>query len=187
MQKFGFLTTICGCMFSGKSKELDRRLQLYEVAGITVVLLNPHLNKRTNFCHDKNVTRQSVTFYPEGMALPNLTDEVIGIDEAQFLLMRAGDLEYQIDQCIKQGKIIIATCLDLDYQGKPFNDITKLLLSKADELTKLKAVCDDCHEFNATKSFRITDCQTQIEIGGKDKYVPLCNKCFYERMVKSNG
>ena len=43
----GRIEIILGCMFSGKSTELIRRLSRYDAVGITTLLINSELDSRT--------------------------------------------------------------------------------------------------------------------------------------------
>lgn len=66
--------------------------------------------------------------------------EVIGIDEVQFFGQEV------VDFCLKYvdlGKRIIVAGLDLDFKAEPFHPMP-LLLSYADDITKLKAICTIC-------------------------------------------
>jgi len=65
--------------------------------------------------------------------------------------------------------------LDGDFQRKPFGDICELV-PRAEEVTKLTAVCTGCGR-PACFSRRLTT-ETAVEvIGGADKYVATCRAC----------
>jgi thymidine kinase len=64
-------------------------------------------------------------------------------------------------------------------------------MAVADEIEEMKPICAECGVKKATVNARfdehgiiITD-GSQIEIGGNDKYRPLCRKCFNNLTNKS--
>lgn len=103
------------------------------------------------------------------------------LDEAQFLsnaqVMQLARIVDKLD--------IPAICYGLrtDFMGELFEGSARLL-AVADEIRELKTICK-CGR-KATMNLRIdengkavTSGET-IEIGGNDRYVPLCRKHFYE-------
>ena len=84
---------------------------------------------------------------------------VLAIDETQFL-----DRLFlpEIVGLLDLGIIVIACGLDTDFTGRPFG-IMPDLLAMADEVIKLKAVCDSCHQENATRTQLIVDPKSRHE------------------------
>jgi thymidine kinase len=76
-----------------------------------------------------------------------------------------------------KGIRVIVAGLDMDYTGKPFGQMP-FLLSKADFITKLHAICVKCGHI-ANYSYRKTPNSTQVLLGEKDVYEPRCRKCYY--------
>lgn len=103
--------------------------------------------------------------------------EVIGIDEGQFF----ADLVEFCEEMANAGKIVIVAALDGTFQRKPFGRVIELI-PMAESVVKLTAVCMMCH---GSASFtRRLGSETQVElIGGADKYISVCRKCF----VRSPG
>lgn len=66
--------------------------------------------------------------------------DVIGIDEAQFF---DDGIVNVCNQLAYNGMRVIVAGLDMDYLGKPFGPMPKLL-SIADEVTKVHAICVKC-------------------------------------------
>ena len=106
------------------------------------------------------------------------------IDEAQFLTK---------DQVEKLGKIVdemkitvMAFGIRTDFQGELFEG-SKYLLAWADRLTELRAVCH-CGS-KATMIVRVSEegsimrSGDQVEIGGNERYLSLCRKCFYSGTI----
>jgi thymidine kinase len=108
------------------------------------------------------------------------------IDEAQFLTK---------DQVEQLGKIadelnitVMAFGIRTDFQGELFEG-SKYLLAWADRLKELRAVCH-CGK-KATMIVRVSEDGSiirsgdQVEIGGNERYLSLCRKCFYDGIVSS--
>ncbi|MGB9976980.1 thymidine kinase [Thermovenabulum sp.] len=180
------LEVICGSMFSGKTEELIRRLRRCRIAGQSVVLLKPVIDKRS-VCeaksHDGNTFEAVEVTNGLDILKASANVQVVGIDEAQFLPEDA--IQAIIDLSRIYEKRVIVSGLDMDYKGRPFG-IMPVLLAVADEITKLHAVCEDCKQ-NASVSYRVSKEQEQVVIGAKDKYVALCWKCAIKRDASKLG
>lgn len=100
-----------------------------------------------------------------------LDSEVIGIDEGQFF----PDLLPICEQFANMGKIVIVAGLDSDFQKKPFGKILDLV-SLCDEIVKLSAICACGKEAIFTK--RTSEDKEIVVIGGKEKYTPVCRRCY---------
>jgi thymidine kinase len=70
---------------------------------------------------------------------------------------------------------VIVAGLDMDYMGNPFGQMPNLL-SIADYITKLHAICMKCGNI-ANISFRKTADAEQVLLGEKDIYEPRCRNC----------
>lgn len=111
-----------------------------------------------------------------------LANDVIGIDEIQFFVRSSSEVEQFIKNLVEwvyKGKTIICTGLDNDYRQVPFAVIGPLI-SQADEVKKLKAVCVHCLNHEAIFSAR-SQSDPRIyanAVGGKEKYVAVCRACF---------
>lgn len=100
---------------------------------------------------------------------------VIGIDEGHFFENLVVGCE---KLCNEYNKIIIVTGLSGDFKREPFEEISKLI-PKCDKIKNLTAVCTVCSK-KASFSYK-NDCGDQekiIEVGGKEKYMPLCRQCY---------
>ena len=64
----------------------------------------------------------------------------------------------------------------MDFLGNPFGPIPKLL-SVAEHITKVHAICVDCGAI-ANYSFRKTKDVELVKLGEQSEYKPLCRKCF---------
>jgi thymidine kinase len=103
-----------------------------------------------------------------------LTDgvQVIGVDEAQFY----PDAPEKISEWADSGIHVIVAALDSTWQGKPFGRISEII-SISDHVTKLAAVCMKCGA-DAPFTCKIAGNNDVEEIGGTDKYIATCRKCF---------
>lgn len=173
------LTVIIGPMFSGKTTELLRRLERYDLAGKKVILVRPQTDTRLFLSHSKLEFEGKTIDVKELKDLPDLVDgyQVIGIDEGQMF----PELVPYINQMSLAGKHVIISALNLTSEGKPFNQVS-VAMHYADELTKLTAVCMVCGSEYATMSFyKGTQAKTaEILVGGSDLYEARCMKCWIE-------
>ena len=173
----GCIEVICGSMFSGKTEELLKRLNRAKFAKLKISVFKPQLD--TRYGNNKIVSHNSneILAIPIKDASEILTciseSDIIAIDEAQFFNT---DIIAVCNTLAEKGKRVIISGLDMDFLAKPFG-IMPHLLAIADKITKLHAICADCHN-TANFSFRITQNKSLIKIGEKDEYKPLCRQCF---------
>ena len=86
---------------------------------------------------------------------------------------------------------VIVAGLDLDFRGVPFG-FMPALLSLADKVTKLKAICNSCGN-DAHYTQRLVSGQPAdfddplILIGAQDCYQARCRSCFKITYNKKNG
>jgi thymidine kinase len=182
MSKAGELSLIVGGMFSGKSTELQRQGRRKELAGKRVLFVKPKIDNRYTegaiSTHDgQDVKAVVIDHVNEIIVLSqHLELDVVCIDEVQFF-----DIEILqvIEHLLRRGIDVVASGLDLDRFGEPFGAVPVLAM-KAEKLTKLNAVCSSCGD-DAWVSAGQFKSDSQIEVGEKDKYTPLCRSCYYEK------
>ena len=181
----GWIEVICGSMFSGKTEELIRRLRRARIANLRVGIFKPLTDDRYHpeniVSHDDN----SILSIPVPDAKAILekvsTVDVVGIDEAQFF---DESLPEVCDILASKGTRVIVAGLDMDYQGKPFGQMPALL-SKAEYITKLHAICMQCGNI-ANYSYRKSEIAEQLLIGHKDLYEPRCRICYAKGASQSD-
>lgn len=177
-QRSGWIEVVTGCMFSGKTEELLRRVRRSKIAGQRVVIFKPAKDTRysdTNVVsHDDNSMDSIVISDPSEMLQYSKDYQVMGIDEAQFFSM---DLVKYCEKLALAGKRMIAAGLDLDYRGAPFGPIPHLL-AVAEYVTKVHAICPHCGNL-ATHSYRLVKDQETVLLGEKDAYEPRCRQCYH--------
>merc|ERR1712141_383577 len=93
-------------------------------------------------------------------------------DEGQFF----PDIIEFAESMANNGKTVIVAALDGTYQRKGFANILELV-PLAEHVIKLTAVCMICFE-DGSYTKRITEDKEVEVIGGSDKYMATCRRCF---------
>ncbi len=180
-QRKGWIEVVCGSMFSGKTEELIRRLNRARIAGQTVEIFKPAIDTRYDetavVSHNENSIQSTPIQSSLNMLLMRNQATVVGIDEAQFF---DDELVYVCETLADQGVRVIAAGLDMDYLGKPFGPMPKLM-AVAEYVTKVHAICMVCGDL-ATHSFRKAAENSLIMLGEKDTYEARCRHCFQDGM-----
>lgn len=178
------IEVICGSMFSGKTEELIRRVKRALIAKQKVLIFKPEIDKRYNkkkvVSHDENEIHSIPVKNSKEIEKYIKNVDVIAIDEAQFFDDNIINL---CNKLANKGIRVIVAGLDMDFQAKPFGPMPGLL-SIADYITKLHAICVRCGDI-AQFSHKKIDNDTLIELGAKDIYEPLCRKCFVSCFTKN--
>ena len=85
----GWIEVVCGSMFSGKTEELIRRLRRAEIAKMNIVIFKPKIDSRFSaehiVSHNQLKMRSHVISDTKEILKISKSNEVVGIDEAQFL------------------------------------------------------------------------------------------------------
>ena len=179
----GSLDLISGCMFSGKTQELIRRLDQARYAESTIQAFKPALDDR--YAIEAVASHREVRFpaiaVPDVAALrAQLRDDtrVIGIDEAQFF---GPGIVSLAEELADRGVHVIVAGLDLDFLARAFGPMP-LLAAYADRLTKLQASCQypGCGSRQASRTQRLVDGAPAsadtplVVIGGAATYQARC-------------
>ena len=140
-RRHGRIEVICGSMFSGKTEELIRRLKRAKFAKQQVEIFKPSIDTRYSdvdvVSHDQNTIQSTPIDSSGSILLLAGENEVIGIDEAQFLDNGLVDV---CNQLANRGIRVIIAGLDMDFKGKPFGPMPALC-AIADDVTKVHAIC----------------------------------------------
>src|SRR3984957_13127978 len=87
-ERRGWIEVICGCMFSGKTEELIRRLKRVKIANLKVQIFKPAIDTRYDeekiVSHDTNTIQSIPVKNAKDILLLAKDVDVVGIDEAQF-------------------------------------------------------------------------------------------------------
>ncbi|HSW56552.1 MAG TPA: thymidine kinase [Ignavibacteriaceae bacterium] len=174
----GWIEVITGCMFSGKTEELIRRLRRAQIAKQKVKIFKPRIDARYS---ENSIVSHNEQSLPSILiddiieVLKHSDDaQVIGIDEAQFF---NESIVHICNSLASKGKRVIVAGLDMDYTGKPFEPMPQLL-SIAEYITKQHAICVVCGN-PADKTQRKTTESERVIVGAANIYEARCRKCHY--------
>lgn len=183
----GMVEVITGCMFAGKTEELIRRINVLQFAKKAVVVFKPKIDNRYSDdlvvshagssvasvqAEDSSDIQRYLNEHPEF--------DVIAIDEVQFF---DDDIVLLINDLANAGKRVMVAGLDMDFRGEPFG-IMPTLLTQAEFVTKLTAVCTQCGS-PATRSQRLINGQPAryddpiIMVGASESYEARCRHCHH--------
>jgi thymidine kinase len=179
----GWIEIVCGCMFSGKTEELIRRLRRAQIAKQKVAIFKPKLDDRYSAEYIVSHSEQSLNaqVVEEAADILKLAGDaqVIGIDEGQFFNASIVDV---CNQLADDGKRVIVAGLDQDYTGKPFEPMPQLL-AIAEYITKTLAICVVCGN-PADRTQRKNKQQERVVVGAKDLYEARCRYCHKPQETK---
>ena len=194
----GHLKFFYGSMGSGKSLQLLASAYNFEERKIPYVIFKSEIDTRDGegVIYSRALGSKSCTSISPDLNLFELVSNVcqkdemffqpkvkwILVDEAQFLTPE------QVDQLAAVADMlgINVMCFGLrtDFQTHLFPG-SKRLFEVADDLIEIKSSCscDTKTMFNAridTEGNVVTE-GAQVEVGGDERYLALCRKCYYER------
>ena len=179
----GWIEVIAGCMFSGKTEELIRRINRAKIAKQSVQIFKPSIEERYHSKHVVSHDANAIYSIPvkDSQELWDLAEDVdvIGIDELQFF---DKDIVGVCVRLANRGARVIATGLDMDYKAKPFGSMPQIM-AVAEFVTKVHAICMQCGSI-ANYSFRKTTSKKQVLLGETETYEARCRKCFYEQVLE---
>src|SRR5450830_1068223 len=146
--KSGYLEVIAGPMFCGKTEELIRQVRRAAIAKQQFQVFKHAID--TRYGNDKKLfSHAGISFESDVVSSPRqiLTKihpktEIVAIDEAQWF---GEPLVPVIETLLSKGKKVVVAGLALTYDREPFAPIPALM-SMADKVTKLSAVCAVCGE-----------------------------------------
>jgi thymidine kinase len=175
-------------MFSGKTTELLRRVEIEESIGRDVIVIN-HLHDgsrsgdgfvethsgKSRKCIMLNSLSQLKDLYPE-LFTSSSGMKVIAINEGQFF----NDLESVVMELVEHhGHNVIVCGLDSDSSREPFMEIVRLI-PHSNHSMRTTARCHSCKDgTEAHYTFRKTKQTERVQVGGSDLYIPVCRKCYH--------
>lgn len=173
-------------MNAGKSTALLQAAHNYTERGMKTLLFTAFIDDRSRgkissrIGIDANAHRfdKETDFWKLG------TDETahcILIDEAQFLTK---EQVRQLARLVDEANIpVMCYGLRTDFRGELFPG-SSALLALADSLIELKTICFCGRKATMVvrvgKDGKVESIGQQVEIGGNERYVPLCRKHFFE-------
>jgi len=176
-------------MNAGKSTEILKIAHNYEEQNKKVLLFTPSIDDR--YGRGKITSRMGLQ--RDALICNGNTDifaivkgkmpDCVLVDEGQFL---SREQVVVLTKVVDQLNIpVIVYGLKNDYRNRLFPGSEALLLF-ADKIEEIKAVCWYCQK-KATMLIKFKDGKPvsegpQIEIGGNDKYVSTCRKCYSNKV-----
>ncbi len=176
-------------MNAGKSTEILKIAHNYEEQNKRVLLFTPaiddrfgrgQITSRMGFQRDARIIDSDTDIF--GLAR-EARPHCILVDEGQFLTR---EQVVVLTRIVDELSIpVIVYGLKNDYRNRLFSGSEALLLM-ADKIEEVKAVCWYCTS-KATMLLKFKDGQPvgegpQIEIGGNDKYISVCRKCYRQKL-----
>ena len=188
----GWIEVICGCMFAGKTEELIRRINVLSYARKNILVFKPKIDDRYSTTEiashaGSKVPCIVISEAKEILDHVNYDTDVVAIDEVQFFDEDVVDIcEYLADSGVR----VMVAGLDKDFRGEPFGVLPDLL-TRAEFVTKLTAVCAKCGA-PATRTQRIINGKPAsfndpiVLVGAKEAYEPRCRHCheIVEKPIK---
>lgn len=182
----GRIEVICGCMYSGKTEELLRRMRQVQIARQPFRIFTPR--RDTRYGTDQVASHvgttqaaypiESITEIPDVLAD---TIQVVAVDELHFLVDTPEQIldtcQYLADRRLR----VIVAGLDQDFRARPFPAMAALAAA-AEQITKLFAICVRCGAY-ATRSQRLIDGKPApadaptLVVGGLEMYEARCRAC----------
>ena len=174
----GWIEVITGCMFSGKTEEMIRRLRRAEIAKQKVKIFKPRIDNRYSNSsivshNDQSLPSILISDINEVRKLSG-DAQVIAIDEAQFF---SADIVQICNELALKGKRVIIAGLDQDFRGVPFEPVPQLL-AIAEYITKQLAICVVCGN-PADKTQRKIKESERVIVGAANIYEARCRRCHY--------
>ncbi len=178
----GWIEVVAGCMFSGKTEELIRRLKRAVIAKQHVEIFKPTIDTRYHIenivSHNHNSIRSTPVSSAKEIILRAVDCNVVGIDEAQFF---GSELAEVCNMLAFSGKRVIVAGLDMDFAGKPFGPMPELM-AIADYVSKVHAICMVCGA-PAGYSYRLVNNNETLLLGETNIYEARCRTCFHQSEV----
>ena len=111
--------------------------------------------------------------------------DVIIIDESHFF----DDLIDFVNNCLDKNKYVIVAGLIADYKGCKFGK-TLDLIPICSNIERLHAYCSECAKNKkcsiAIYSKKIIKSRKSIDIGGSEKYIPVCRYHYNQIEISNN-
>ncbi len=182
-------------MNAGKSIDLIRTAYNYEENGFKVLVLKPMLDtKDGDYISSRAGLRRRVDYLIDGSVIEILKGKLddifcILVDEAQFLTKEQVDELYLITKALDIP--VITYGLKLNFKGEMFEG-SKRLTELGEELVEIPTICS-CGEIARMVGRKVNGEYTvngeEVVIDGSSdtvEYVPLCGKCYLEKVLKQN-
>lgn len=183
-----------GTMGSSKTAQALITKFNYEERGMKTVLIKPSVDTRDG----KNVCKSRIGLSAEALTvnksvnlfklIRDMKVDVVIVDECQFLT------EDQVDQLadvvMEMDVPVLCFGLRADFQTHLFPG-SKRLFEIADSITEIKYICECGNKavVNARldENGRVVIEGSQVLIGGNDRYVAMCRKCWLKKIKEQQN
>lgn len=174
----GTLDIYSGPMYAGKTSFLLKRVLWLDHQSKSVLVMKP--SKDDRYAKESIVTHNQLS-YPcvsfskfeeidENYNIMPYNFDTVCLDEVQFMDTLA-TIDH-VDKWLNNGVNVVATGLDQDSRGVPF-ETTALLMGLADNVSKITATCTKCGRL-ATKTYRKDASGDRVQVGSVGMYEPRC-------------
>ncbi len=168
---------IVGCMRSGKSSELIRRIERARLAYLPTIIVRPATDTRSkpNQIESRNGLASKAIVVESAKDILKYSSHavVIGMDECQFF---SDDVPDVVLALLRQKEKSSPPGLISITEESQFGPIPGLL-TIADRVDKLLAVCRKCGSDFACRTQRMVNSNEQILVGDA-QYEARCLSCF---------
>lgn len=182
----GRIEVICGCMYSGKTEELIRRMRQIMIARQPCRIFTPRLDNR----YGENLVASHTGARLEAVPIRSISEvlagaeemQAVALDELHFLEDSAEEIVAGCQVLADRGLRVVVAGLDQSYRAEPFPGMMQLM-AVAEQVDKLYAICVRCGAY-ATRSQRLIDSKPApanaptIVVGGLDLYEARCRACY---------
>lgn len=184
----GSVAVVTGCMFSGKTGELLRRIRNYKIADVEVGVFSPAIDDRygTTVIGSHNGEQHQATVIGTGesgmkkLYRQGRKKEAVVIDEANFFEQC---LVSTVQEISRDGVNVIVSGLDQTFTGEPFSPVDELMaIADPGKVRKLTAICEVCSS-RASRTQRLIEGEPApsnadtIAVGGNEMYEARCKNC----------
>jgi thymidine kinase len=196
----GKLEIVLGTMFSGKTSHMISKISFFADLGFKILYLNIEFDNRTDSAFSThNPFINTKEYEKKGNIQKNVTMlktktlenipfdiyDIVIIDEAHFF----ADLVKYTKKLLEAKKYVIVGSLIADFKGKKFGNVYDLI-PICDDIKRLQAYCGICAQNKkyrvAIYSKRMSESEETIEIGGSEKYIPVCREHFTDSVLTND-
>ena len=179
-----------GVMGSSKTANALMKKFNFEERGKRVLFLKPSLDTRNGKTLIKSRIGLSseAIFLDRNVSIKNTIPEnenydIIMVDEAQFL---SSDQVDELREMADNGIMVMCYGLKTDYTDHLFEG-SKRIIEVCDTMREIQSMCSRCGTkaiINARhRDNKIVYQGEIIDIGGEDKYITLCHKCWVKGTI----
>lgn len=188
----GKLELVLGTMFSGKTTFMLSKISFFSNLNFKILYINTDFDNRNNdtfythnpfintseYNHGDNIKKNVKMIKTNKLSdIPYNNYDIVIIDEAHFF----DDLVEYTKLLLENKKYVIVGSLIGDFNGNKFGHACELI-PICDDIHRLHAYCGVCSKSKKCKiaiySKRISYSKETIEIGGSDKYIPVCREHY---------